>query len=610
MSGGAGAPAVICGGIPPSLSKTPKDPIELRTDLLNAIKSRNVKLCLLLLNEEIDLEHEFLLTVACAHSLEPIAHRLIAKGANVNAVNESGSTPLLQASRTMPSVVDELLTHGANPNIASKLGNTPLLMACKYLNEEIAMKLIDAGASVNTANTKGHTPRSVCDAERMPHLHERLMSMKAAAGTPLHPSEKIKCVPPPTSPVSVYIINGHGGLLPTSRCFTIPPNFIVITAALCGTPTSSIPRLTRFEGEWVVDTIEKEIDLNNPELQRFLSTTPIPDTKTKQDEYNINLKGYTNSMFHAKFPGEEIEYDRIEPFVAWNTKIKKEEETPQLYGATSGLHKMPYEVNAKTIRKKDIVFNSSTGSYEKDPSLTSPPYDTFQFNNIKFMYENSLYPTQNDIEVLFNETPSLSYHEFKEKLLSTDFVDLLYNPNFIKFVGPTVLIQPACRTIEDDSILPLKFPGSSTNKRNRIYPSIGLPGTPVPLHRTYSNARNTAFITSIPIEEILGRIFSNGNTYLQEYIRIGRYPSFRSLLERLTEVDERSRIEYINRRNGTGKNALQLATELGREPPWIDALRDKGAILPPAAAASANDWRRRTRRRRRQRRHRKTRRST
>lgn len=599
MSGGAGAPAVICGGIPPSLSTFPKDPVKLGTDLLNAIKSRNVKLCLLLLNEEIDLEHEFLLTVACAHSLEPIAHRLIAKGANVNAVNESGSTPLLQASRAMPSVVDELLKHGADPNVASKLGNTPLLMACKYLNEEIALQLIDAGADVNAANTKGHTSLSICDSERMPRLYARLVSMKAAAGTPLHLTEKIKCVPPPTSPVSVYVIKGHGSLLPKSSCFTIPPNFIVITAALCGTSTSNRPLLKKFDGEWVLDKLEREIDLDNPELQRFLSTTSIPDTKKKQDEYNIILKGYTNSMFHAKFPGEEIEQDIIVPFLAWNKKVKKDEINPQLYGESSGLYKFPYVPNAKTIRKKDIVFDSSMGSYVKDPSLTIPPYNTFKFNNIKFMYENSLYPTQNDIKILFDENPTLSDDEFIEKFGALRIVDFLYPPGFLKFLGPTVLIHPACRTIEGNSILQ-----GSTNKGNRIYPSIGLPesGAPVPLHRSYSDARNTAFIMSIPIDEILHRQFPNGNTYLQEYIRSGRYPSFHSLLERLTEVDPTIRLEYINRRNKAGKNALQLATEVGREPEWIDELVKRGATTATGSAGGAANWRRRRRTRRRTRR--------
>src|SRR5271157_5666677 len=73
---------------------------------------------------------------------------LIKAGADVNAVRDDGSTPLIwAASRDDAEIVSALLAAGAKVNAADENGETPLLLACGNGNLAMARVLLDAKAN-------------------------------------------------------------------------------------------------------------------------------------------------------------------------------------------------------------------------------------------------------------------------------------------------------------------------------------------------------------------------------------------------------------------------------------------------------------------------------
>ena len=87
-------------------------------------------------------------------------NRLIATGANVNAQNDGGQTPLHVACYRgfSPSIVEALLVAGADANAKSNTGWTPLHLASNISDEFTVQVLLDAGADVNALNNNGQTP--------------------------------------------------------------------------------------------------------------------------------------------------------------------------------------------------------------------------------------------------------------------------------------------------------------------------------------------------------------------------------------------------------------------------------------------------------------------
>ncbi|XP_059091061.1 rabankyrin-5-like isoform X1 [Tigriopus californicus] len=97
--------------------------------------------------------------------LSPMAVKVIAKGANVNAQNSENFTPLhLAIQRGNGEFIDVLLEHGASTEIKSSAGFPPLWYALKALEDQttgsngkgtnLPEKLIAAGASVSTVCDK------------------------------------------------------------------------------------------------------------------------------------------------------------------------------------------------------------------------------------------------------------------------------------------------------------------------------------------------------------------------------------------------------------------------------------------------------------------------
>ena len=81
------------------------------------------------------------------------------KGADVNARDEKGRTPLCYASSK--HAVNDLISQGAEVNVKSKDGDTPLHIAAGRNDEDAVEALIKNGADINARNNAGMTPLSM-----------------------------------------------------------------------------------------------------------------------------------------------------------------------------------------------------------------------------------------------------------------------------------------------------------------------------------------------------------------------------------------------------------------------------------------------------------------
>lgn len=87
--------------------------------------------------------------------------RCLKAGANVDARNEDGLTPLHKAaaSSKTPAVVDALLKGGANVNARDEGGSTPLhFAALRSKTPAVVDALLKAGANVNARDRAGKMP--------------------------------------------------------------------------------------------------------------------------------------------------------------------------------------------------------------------------------------------------------------------------------------------------------------------------------------------------------------------------------------------------------------------------------------------------------------------
>ena len=84
--------------------------------------------------------------------------RLIADGTDVNALNSSSRTPLVEAAAyEHPKIVKLLLAHGANPNASDVNGITALMEAASGNDLETMRILLRHGAHVDIQDKFGDT---------------------------------------------------------------------------------------------------------------------------------------------------------------------------------------------------------------------------------------------------------------------------------------------------------------------------------------------------------------------------------------------------------------------------------------------------------------------
>eukprot|EP01043_Picozoa_sp_COSAG02_P039918 COSAG02_NODE_3189_length_7205_cov_21.754011_1_plen_993_part_00 len=114
-----------------------------------------------------DKNSEFLHSAAGeGHDDDAVVEKLLATGADANAANKDGITPLHLAAARITSwsgkdvVLDKLLAAGAITSMVDKNGNTALHLAARspYDHDVVVEKLLARGADVNRADKDGNTP--------------------------------------------------------------------------------------------------------------------------------------------------------------------------------------------------------------------------------------------------------------------------------------------------------------------------------------------------------------------------------------------------------------------------------------------------------------------
>src|SRR5215470_5689900 len=87
-----------------------------------------------------------------------VALKMIAAGADVNAAQGDGTTPLHWAVHKIDAdLARALLARGAKPDVINSYGSSPLAEAAKVGNARLVEMLLDAGSNVEVPNQEGQT---------------------------------------------------------------------------------------------------------------------------------------------------------------------------------------------------------------------------------------------------------------------------------------------------------------------------------------------------------------------------------------------------------------------------------------------------------------------
>jgi hypothetical protein len=138
--------------------------IKLNSQFLAAVEKSNLTKTEALLAKGADVnavndEKETALIISLLNKNEEIAKFLINKGASINVSDNDGWTPLLCALfKNLKETVRILIDNGAELNVKDKLGETPLMTAIDYSEPEIVNLLLEKGADIVARDNKGLTP--------------------------------------------------------------------------------------------------------------------------------------------------------------------------------------------------------------------------------------------------------------------------------------------------------------------------------------------------------------------------------------------------------------------------------------------------------------------
>lgn len=108
-----------------------------------------------------DSLEESLYAAACDGDIEE-SKRLLRLGANVNATDPEGKSPLMVAEACTvgpgrAELVELLVANGAEVNLQARDGRTALMCAAKNGDAQAVKALLRSGASVNVADNEGET---------------------------------------------------------------------------------------------------------------------------------------------------------------------------------------------------------------------------------------------------------------------------------------------------------------------------------------------------------------------------------------------------------------------------------------------------------------------
>lgn len=121
---------------------------------------------------------------------------LITAGANVNAANDLGATPLWNASTNGVPVAKRLLEAGANPNLALIAGETPLMAAARAGQAAVVELLLAKGANADARGPRGQTALMWAASERHPDAVTALLAGGADVHARSNEWHEMMAVPP------------------------------------------------------------------------------------------------------------------------------------------------------------------------------------------------------------------------------------------------------------------------------------------------------------------------------------------------------------------------------------------------------------------------------
>ena len=105
-----------------------------------------------------DRQDHRLIVAVKSGDIKVVQELLKDKSININARDEEGWSPLLQASYDgHKEIIELLLDHKADINIQNRFGDTALIWASAIGSKEIVKLLLDYGADINIQNNDGRT---------------------------------------------------------------------------------------------------------------------------------------------------------------------------------------------------------------------------------------------------------------------------------------------------------------------------------------------------------------------------------------------------------------------------------------------------------------------
>ena len=121
---------------------------------------------------------------------------LVTAGANVNAANDLGATPLWIASTNAVPVAKRLLEAGANPNLALLAGETPMMAAARAGQTGVVELLLAKGAHANARGPRGQTALMWAVSGRHPAVVKALLAHRADVHARSAEWKEMVAVPP------------------------------------------------------------------------------------------------------------------------------------------------------------------------------------------------------------------------------------------------------------------------------------------------------------------------------------------------------------------------------------------------------------------------------